>query len=194
MHAQKGLLSDSFKLPWKLTSHPQLHCAWFIFRLYLPFTPLWSSLFPEQLNYFGFVEPKTRQLAGPNGYLTRKLVMRLGQRAGFPFSLPCSFQVWISSTAVQLTPKQTVSALRRAVGEWCQGRESKHTLPLLATTIFIYCSINSTTEVWWEWGPKLDVCMDPGNTDGDLKLVIWAYCLQTQEKDLVTHTLVFSPI
>lgn len=47
----------------------------------------------------------------------------------------CSSWVCFSSTAVQLTPKQTASALTGAVGEWCQG-QSKSIVPFSHQCIY----------------------------------------------------------
>lgn len=79
MHPQKGLLSDSFNLPWKSTSQPQLHWVCMIYlQIIFAFHAFMIYFFPKQLNYFGFVEPKTRQLAGPSGNLTRKFCDKAG--------------------------------------------------------------------------------------------------------------------
>lgn len=193
MHPQKGLLSDSFNLPWKLTSQHQLLwlCMMYL-HMILAFYGLCDPLCSWTAQLLWFVKPKPRQLAGPSGFLTRQFCGSAEPEGScqlnrhFPCSLACSYRGCFSNTAVQLTPKQTASALRGAVGEGCQGqRKQKHcpSWPL------VYLLKHKTAP----WKKRDGMRAQSRRLNGSRQQNQWwwpqsalgfAYCFQTQEKDL----------
>lgn len=82
MHAQKGLLSDSFNLPWKLTSQPQLHwlCSIYL-QIIFVFHSFVIYFFPK---HSITLDLKSQRLAGPSGYLTRKFCDKAGTEGRLP--------------------------------------------------------------------------------------------------------------